>query len=395
MMLKAKEINRIDGYLFTGYSKKKLYCLSKTYEELARLYRDIPQEDIPAGSRKDMLYQMRLRETKQAFANHLDEISEAFAEVADTIVHASIPVERKRKALIQYLRKKGVSVRELMFLEGKSLGNRISMEARISGRHLMSAFELSLLLSEFFGRKLIPSADGALTLTRGYDTFIFEDAPRFMIMSAVSRAVKEDEKISGDNFSIEEYNQAKTILMIADGMGSGEQAHKDSQAVIELMENFLEAGFPKEKAFSMTNGAIASQSQCCNLTSLDVCSIDLMTGDADFLKAGAASSYIRRGRHVEKIASDTLPLGSMDELCPMLQTVRIEEDDMVIMLSDGAADVFGDSGANSLAEVIGRNNTANPKDMSDYLLQYAINCQGGHISDDMTILVCRIMHSVF
>ena len=140
MMLKAKEINRIDGYLFTGYSKKKLYCLSKTYEELARLYRDIPQEDIPAGSRKDMLYQMRLRETKQAFANHLDEISEAFAEVADTIVHASIPVERKRKALIQYLRKKGVSVRELMFLEGKSLGNRISMEARISGRHLMSAF---------------------------------------------------------------------------------------------------------------------------------------------------------------------------------------------------------------------------------------------------------------
>ena len=216
-----------------------------------------------------------------------------------------------------------------------------------------------------------------------------------MIMSAVSRAVKEDEKISGDNFSIEEYNQAKTILMIADGMGSGEQAHKDSQAVIELMENFLEAGFPKEKAFSMTNGAIASQSQCCNLTSLDVCSIDLMTGDADFLKAGAASSYIRRGRHVEKIASDTLPLGSMDELCPMLQTVRIEEDDMVIMLSDGAADVFGDSGANSLAEVIGRNNTANPKDMSDYLLQYAINCQGGHISDDMTILVCRIMHSVF
>ena len=29
----------VEGYLFNGYSKRKLYCLSETYEELARLYR--------------------------------------------------------------------------------------------------------------------------------------------------------------------------------------------------------------------------------------------------------------------------------------------------------------------------------------------------------------------
>lgn len=392
-MLKVKENNKIDGYLFTGYSKKKLNCLSKTYEELARLYRDIPQEETSGGSRQDQLHQMQLRETKQVFANHLEEISEAFAEVANTVVHVSIPVERKRRALIQYLRKRGVIVRELMFLEGETLRNRISIEARISGRHMLSVMELSELLSVFFDRRLVPSFESAATLTRGYDTFIFEDEPCFTIMSAISRAVKEGEKISGDNFSIEEYNQSQTILMIADGMGSGEQAHRDSQAVIELMEKFLEAGFQKEKAFAMVNSALASQSQCCNLTTLDVCSINLLTGDAEFLKAGAASSYIKHGRRVEEIFSDTLPLGSMDELSPMLQMVRLEASDMLIMLSDGVADVLNEGSSGGLIDIISRNNTVNPKELSDYLLQYAINRQGGHISDDMTVLVCSVFQS--
>ena len=89
--------------------------------------------------------------------------------------------------------------------------------------------------------------------------------------------------------------------MLADGMGSGEQACRDSQAVIEFMERFLEAGFRKEKAFTMVNGAIAAQNGCCNLTTLDVCALNLLTGEAEFVKAGAAASYIKRGTWVEPI----------------------------------------------------------------------------------------------
>lgn len=391
----------LEGYLFNGYSKRKLYCLSETYEELARLYRDIPGGNRICDDRKDMLYQKQLQETKEVFANHLDEISGAFADVADTVVHVSMPLEHKRKALIQYLKKQGIVVRELIFIEGGGAGdyeasedgrrgNKISIEARTTGRHTISSSVLGELLSEFFGRRLVLSGESAFAIGRSYDTFIFEDEPRYAVLSAVSRAVREDEKISGDNFSLEEYNQSQVIMMLADGMGSGEQACRDSQAVIEFMERFLEAGFQKEKAFTMVNGAIASQNGCCNLTTLDVCAVNLLTGDAEFIKAGAAASFIKRGRRVDEIAADTLPLGSMEELSPMIQSVRLADTDMLIMVSDGISDAIETEGANRLKDIIARNTTSNPKELADYILQYAINCQGGRIRDDMTVLICSI-----
>jgi len=391
----------IEGYLFNGYSKRKLYCLSETYGELARLYRGIPQGDNPCDDRKDMLYRRRLQETKEVFANHLDEISDAFADVADTVVHVSLPMEHKKKALIQHLKRQGIIVRELVFIEGGAAGsceismdgrcgNRISIEARAVGRHTVSASVLGGFLSSFFGRKLVPSAESALAIGRGYNLFIYEDEPRYAVLSAISRAVKEGEKVSGDNFSMEEYNQSQMVVMLADGMGSGELACRDSQVVIEFMERFLEAGFQKEKACSMINGAIAAQNGCCNLTTLDVCAVNLLTGEAEFVKAGAAASYVKRGNWVDEVAADTLPLGSIDELCPITQSVRLTDTDMLIMVSDGISDAIEDKAVGRLREIISRSPIENPKEMADYLLKYAINSQGGHIRDDMTVLTCRV-----
>lgn len=391
----------IQGYLFNGYSKRKLYCLSETYEELARLYRGIPQMDKNCVDRKDVLYRKQLQETKEVFANHLDEISNAFADVADTVVHVSMPMEHKRKAVIHHLKRQGIIVRELVFIEGGAagnyecapdgrFGNRVSIEARAVGRHTVSASVLGEFLSSFFGRKLVPSAESALVIGRGYNTFIYEDEPRYTVLSAVSRAVKEDEKISGDNFSLEEYNQSQVVVMLADGMGSGELACRDSQAVIEFMERFLEAGFQKEKAFSMVNGAIAAQNGCCNLTTLDICAMNLLTGEAEFVKAGAAASYIKRGNWVDEVAADTLPLGSIDELSPITQSVRLADTDMLIMISDGISDAVESKTEGRLREIISRSPIQNPKEMADYLLRYAISSQGGRIRDDMTVLACCV-----
>ena len=106
------------------------------------------------------------------------------------------------------------------------------------------------------------------------------------------------------------------------------------------MERFLEAGFQKEKAFAMVNGAIASQNAGCNLTTLDVCAVNLLTGDAEFIKAGAAPSYVKRGNRVDEVEADTLPLGSMEELSPMTQVLKLADTDMLIMVSDGVSDAI-------------------------------------------------------
>ncbi len=380
--------------LFTGYSKRKLYCLAQTYEELARLYRDSQSVDkmsVEMGSldRRDILYRRELNETKQMFANHLEEISEAFLEVADTVVQVSLPLERKKKALIQYLKKQGIQVKEIVFIEGGP-SRRISMEARSLERREISADELAGLLSVHFNRRLMTSLDSAVVLGRGYDLFLFEDEPRFTVLSAMSRAVKENEKISGDNFSIEEYNQNQMVAMISDGMGSGEQACHDSRSVIEFMEKFMDAGFSKEKAMMLVNGAFFSKNPGANLTTLDLCSINLLNGEAEFIKAGAAASFVKHGTRVEEISFDTLPLGGTDEIDSMQFSLPLHDSDMLIMVSDGVVDAFGEFGARNLKDVIAKIKFINPKEFADYLIKCAIHCQEGHIRDDMTVLAMYI-----
>lgn len=383
--------------LFTGYSKKKLYCLAETYEELAKLYRS-RRSDMDASAertaldRRDILYRNELRETNQIFANHLEEISEAFLEVADTVVQVSKPVEHKRRLLIQYLKKHGIQARELIFIEGGA-SRRISMEARSILRKEIPADELAGLLSVYFNRRLMPSLDSAMSIGRGYELFIFEDEPSFTVLSAMSRAVKEGEKISGDNFSVEEYSHNQMVAMISDGMGSGEQACHDSCSVIEFMEKFMEAGFSKEKALMMVNGALFSQNPGGNLTTLDICSIDLLSGEADFIKTGAPASFLKHGMNVEEIAADTLPLGSVEDINSMQLMVQLCNADMLVMVSDGVTDAFGEFGARRLKEIIAKTNYVNPKELSDYLLKCAIGSQGGHIRDDMTVLAMYINQS--
>lgn len=387
----SKTLENIEGYLFPEYSKRKLHVLSETYGELAKLYRDIPEEDQTCQDRKDYLYRKQVVESKQVFAKQLMDISGAIGEVSETVMHVSVPVEHKRKALISYLRKQGIQVKEMLFLEGPQGKRKISITARLIGRHRHTVEELAGLLSVFFDRRLVPSTESTYMMTKNFDIFLLEDEPHFMIMSAMSRAVKENEKISGDNYSVEECGDGNIVLMIADGMGSGENACRDSRSVIEFMEKFLDAGFQKEKAFSMINAAIAAQTQCCNLTTLDLCMLDLHSGEAEFLKAGAASSFRKRGHMVEEITSDMLPLGSLMELSPMTQGITLMDGDMLIMMSDGVTDCFeNEKGKSRLQDIIAQHDSVNPREMSDYLLQYAINCQGGRIRDDMTILVAGI-----
>lgn len=394
MKIKMAKNNILEGNLLGGYSRKKLYCLAQTYEELARLYREKPEDALCRQDRRELFYHKQLEDTREVFAEQLDCVSEAFSEVADTLVKVTTPLEHKRKALIGYLKKQGIMVREIVFLsDGGCDGNssdKITLEARSIGRGGVSSTVLGRLLSSFFGRRLVPAQDSARAIYRGYDIFIYEEAPRYSLLSSVSRAVKENEKISGDNFSLEEYNQNQAVLMISDGMGSGSQACRDSQFVIEFMEKFLEAGFDREKAFSMVSGAVVSRGDECGLTTLDMCFVNLVNGELDFIKAGAASSYIKRGRRVDKITSDTLPLGSNERICPITQTTRITDNDMLVMVSDGVMDAIESEGIVTVEDIISRSRALAPNELSDALLRYAVSCQNGRIRDDMTVLAVRI-----
>lgn len=179
--------------------------------------------------------------------------------------------------------------------------------------------------------------------------------------------------------------------ILSDGMGSGEKACQDSTLVVELMQKFLEAGFPAETAISMINSALVCREESANMSTLDLCSIDLYGGECRFIKVGSACSYIKRGQLVERISSGNLPMGIFQK--PDVDTVcrELEDGDYVILFSDGVTDALSQGmGEEILPEVIGSCQLSNPGEIAGSLLNFCIHQCKGRIRDDMTILVIGI-----
>ena len=103
-------------------------------------------------------------------------------------------------------------------------------------------------------------------------------------------------------------------IALSDGMGSGEEAFRDSTMVVELLEDLLEAGFPVETAVQMMNTALVIGREEVKFCTLDVCLFDLYRGSCEFVKAGAAATFIKKKDKVEKIVSTTLPIGVIQNI---------------------------------------------------------------------------------
>lgn len=87
--------------------------------------------------------------------------------------------------------------------------------------------------------------------------------------------------------------RGRFVMCLSDGMGSGMEACKESETVVELLEQFMESGFSQETAAKMVNSALVLKGQDGMFSTVDICAVDLYTGICNFLKAGAASTFIK------------------------------------------------------------------------------------------------------
>ena len=181
------------------------------------------------------------------------------------------------------------------------------------------------------------------------------------------------------------------IIALSDGMGSGEKACGDSERVIELLERFLEAGFSKSMAVEMINSTLVVRAEEQNMSTLDICDIDLYDGTVEFLKAGASYTFIKRDDYVEPVFSAALPLGIFYQMDTEIQTRRLQEGDYIIMLSDGVLDsITEEEKVQLMRGFISKMNITGPQELANRILQFAIGQSGGQIRDDMTVLVAGI-----
>ena len=201
---------------------------------------------------------------------------------------------------------------------------------------------------------------------------------------------KFGEVLCGDKVEILKTEDAD-ILILADGMGSGEYARRISESTISLLESFFRAKMPSSLVLSTIN-KLLTFSREETFACVDIAVVDLDNGAADIVKIGSPMGFILSGNTLKILESGSLPLGILESLHPDTSSYTLQEDDVLLFLSDGITSAFGSSA--DLYETLKNIPAANPQQLADTILNQAVALYGGSAKDDMTVLAVRLFKSL-
>lgn len=216
--------------------------------------------------------------------------------------------------------------------------------------------------------------------------------PKYRMISSAQFSAKQE--VSGDTYNYIALDKGRYLMVLADGMGVGEVAREKSSITVRLLEKFIEAGVESEQAIHLVNSALVLRSDLECSTTVDMVLIDEYTGIAEFFKAGAAATFILREGEVIKIEESSLPIGILNHVDIVSYKMQLQAGDVLIMITDGVLEDYGDRTSREITfkHFILEANTSSPEYIARFLMSKTKALLAGHQSDDMTIVVSRVLN---
>lgn len=211
-----------------------------------------------------------------------------------------------------------------------------------------------------------------------------------MVHIGKAQLAKDGTAVCGDSGDTVTLGEGRQLLMLSDGMGSGISASLKSGSAINMLSRLLEVGFDRYTAIDTVNTILMLQGGDEAFVTLDMCIIDQYENTAEFIKTGAAPSFIKRGDEVKVIKNASLPVGMLQTVDKSVQTEALCNGDMVILASDGLLDAISQIDISWLVNLLEDSDLEDSQEMAEFLLNKAIGICGGRLKDDITILVATV-----
>lgn len=199
---------------------------------------------------------------------------------------------------------------------------------------------------------------------------------------------------SGDRHYTNYLSDGKFVVTISDGMGTGHKAALQSDTIVKLLGSFLEAGFDKTIAVKLVNSVMVMKSAHDAFATVDMCVIDLYTGEVEFIKNGAEASYIKHSDFTETVRTASLPIGIVSVVDIETFARTLSNGSMVVMTSDGViAKNDDDTWLRQLIEVVDTDIPS--QEFAEIILEEAVNRQKAAgidtDGDDMTVICIKMI----
>lgn len=333
----------------------------------------------------------RLIEMRRNFVRQLGQIGEIITSFQGEMDSRSLKLELFEGRVTEILGRQGVTVEKAVLVKNKNDHVEVHVSCFLEKERVITGKMLAERIGRLLSKRMICLNRGDDVVGREESRFSFVEEGTFMLTTGLVRKKREGEQLCGDNFSVSKVDTQKAVLMLSDGMGSGENAYLKSEQIVELLERLLSAGFCRELAIELLNSFISFLADGSISSTLDLTMIDLYTGTADFIKLGASTTFIKRKNRVECIRSTSLPVGVLEQIEFDTCARRLYHGDMVIMISDGVMDgVIFENKETYLADLIATIDTNNVQLMAEAIMEDIETMQHGNLRDDSTVLATGV-----
>ena len=367
--------------------------LSRNYIEGCPKYSGMVEEAIWAFSRMELneAWYRRLQNNRRVIADQLDAMADALQDWNQ----GTQCVDEKNRMLLAKIafeaKERGIVADQLHIYEDRQKRKMVTAMVASKWGGGIPAKNYRRALERASGMAVRLQQDARSILTQEAVKMTAYEDTCFYALSGVASEKKEGSSVSGDNFSLFSLEDGHYHICISDGMGSGPAAFRESDMVVELMEKLMEAGFLQETAIRMMNSAMVLKGDDESYSTLDFAGIDLYSGELSITKIGAAASFLLHKKEVICMQSSTLPAGVDASYTGDVIRRRLVHGDVLVMVTDGVLEYLHvKNPEEKLAEMIREIKTENAGTFASTLMEHVMLFTGGHVPDDMTVVVTGI-----
>ncbi len=333
----------------------------------------------------EKLWRMRLMESKNASVTQLDCVAEVVNDISDDI-RVTVDTQAE-EAISAELDKAGFNTQYVWVLvkDDEQFEINISMYSYRDD----DSKNICAIVAEAIKKPLRVAG-----VNFSDDRYIITLLPqeRYSVTVGVCQSSKDGEKFCGDSYASVCLTTGGHFVAICDGMGSGEDAHNESVAIMELLKQLIEAGFTLDSALNLINSSLILRNKTEMFSTLDVCSFDLRSGQASFKKAGGAESIVYSDGKCETLRFDSLPVGTKISDGVGTFSRHFKTGGIVVMMSDGVQDC--DEDTNWICDIVKERKRNNAQTIAKLIMDAAHKKCNGKCKDDMTVVVTRIEENV-
>lgn len=276
----------------------------------------------------------RIRELRRIYVDQLEGMRDILRDMgsAKNEIKCACRYQAAERRAEKILRDSGVELPQAFVIFDRR--GKLRFEAYGATEPRVTYDYLGTLLSQSLGREL-----GTPQLSGGGGRYKFTASERTMLSAKVGayQIPRGQNRVCGDCYEYFTDSAGVLYVILSDGMGNGSRARVDSAMACSVLSKLIKCGVSIKTALETVNTVLMVKSADESFATLDICQIDLNSGEGVVYKAGAATTYIKSEDKLVRAALSSAPAGLGGQLSVPAQKFTVSKGDVIVMMTDGAA----------------------------------------------------------